>query len=304
MFRVVMALFCLARLSPAQEPACRHLHKDRIVAEDMADLLPAFQILSPETLLANAPVPGSRRVFHAPEILALARHYSIDLPGAPDICFEWAMAPLDRKQVMDAMRAALQMPDVRIELAELSTNLVPPGRLEFTYQHLGTPASSDQQVPVLWRGDVIYGANRRYAIWARVWLRARCAKVLALSNLRQGHAIEARQLRVDSTDCFPNPSKTTNPDQFVGTMPLRNIAAGAELRSDMVTQPNDINRGDMVEIEVWSGGARLAFSARAESSGHMGEAVMVRNPDSKTVFRARVSGKDRAVVQAAQPKVD
>jgi flagella basal body P-ring formation protein FlgA len=304
MFRFLVALCCLARLAPAQEPACRHVEGDRIVARDLADTLPVFSRMPPETLLANAPMPGSRRIFHAPEILALARRYSIDLPSAPDVCFEWAMEPLDRNQVVDAMRLALQIPDARIEIAEMSMNLVPPGRIEFTRQHLGTPAAPGQHAPVLWRGDVIYGANRRYAIWARVWLQAHCTKVFALENLRQGQSIEDRQFRVDSAECFPDPSKVTKSDQFVGTTPLRNIAAGAEIRSDLVTKSNDVSRGDMVEIEVRSGGARLAFNARAESSGRSGETIMFRNPDSKSVFRARVNGKGKATVQAGPTQVD
>jgi flagella basal body P-ring formation protein FlgA len=304
MFRVVLVLCCLARFAPAQESACRHFEGDRIVARDLADTLSAFNRLPPETLLANAPLPGSRRVFHAPEILALAHRYSLDLPSAPDVCFEWAMGPLDRKQVMDAMRAALQIPEARIEIAETSTNPVPPGRIEFTRQHLGIPASPDQRAPVLWRGDVIYGADRRYAIWARVWLQAQCTKVFTLEVLRPGHPIEGNQLRAQSAECFPDRDRVTTAGQFVGTVPLRSIAAGAEVRADLVTRSNDVNRGDMVEIEVWSGGARLAFSARAESSGRSGETITVRNPNSKSIFRARVSGKDRAVVQAGPAKVE
>jgi flagella basal body P-ring formation protein FlgA len=304
MVRVVVLLCCLARFAPAQERACRHFEGDRIVARDLADTLPVFSSLPPETLLANAPMPGSRRVFHSPEILTLARRYSLDLPSAPDVCFEWPLGPLDRNQVMDAMRAALPIPDVRIEIAEMSSNPVPPGRIEFTRQHLGTPAAPDQHSPVLWRGDVIYGAKRRYAIWARVWLQARCTKVVALESLRAGQQIEGQQIRVDSAECFPDPNKVTDAGQFVGSMPLRNIAAGAEIRADLVARSNDVNRGDIVEIEVRSGGASLAFSGRAETSGRTGETITVRNPDSKSVFRARVSGKDRAVVQAGPTKVD
>jgi flagellar basal body P-ring formation protein FlgA len=302
--RVVVALCCLARFAPAQEPACRHVEGDRIVARDLADTLPVFSSLPPETLLANAPMPGSRRVFHTPEILALVRRYSLDLPSSPDVCFEWAMKPLDRNQVVDAMRASLQIADVRIEIAEMSMNPVPPGRIEFAIQHLGTPAAPNQRAPVLWRGDVIYGADRRFAIWARVWIQAHCTKLFALEILRPGQLIEGRQLRTDSAECFPDSSKTTRADQFVGTMPLRTIAAGTEVRSDLVTRSNDVTRGDMVEVEVRSGAARLAFSARAETSGRTGETITVRNPDSKSVFRARVSGRGRAMVQAGSPKVD
>jgi flagella basal body P-ring formation protein FlgA len=58
----------------------------------------------------------------------------------------------------------------------------------------------------------------------------------------------------------------------------------------------DVERGDKIAIEVSSGGARLTFDAMAESSGHAGDSIMVRNPESGRLFRAKVEGKGRASV--------
>jgi hypothetical protein len=49
-----------------------------------------------------------------------------------------------------------------------------------------------------------------------------------------------------------------------------------------------IGRGETVRVGVHSGGVLLAFDAVAESSGHVGEQVTVRNPDNGQRFRAVV----------------
>ena len=295
----------LARLAPAQETACRVIDGDRILARDLSAVLPLLRAVPPETVLATAPLPGSRRILHSPEILALAHRYSISLPSAPDVCFEWAMGRLDRDRVLEAMRASLNEPSAQIEIADLSTTPVPPGKIEFTREHLTPPAAAAQHAPVLWRGDVVYGDNRRFAIWARVRIAVPCIKAFAADSLRPGHLIQSSQLRLQPGECFPDASgNALTPEQFVGMVPLRSLAKGDEVRSDLVAPPNEVNRGEMVEIEVHSGAARLAFIGRAESNGRRGDLIAVRNPDSKALFHARVTGKDKAIVQAGLDTVD
>jgi len=56
-------------------------------------------------------------------------------------------------------------------------------------------------------------------------------------------------------------------------------------------------RGDTVRVEVLSGGVRLAFDAPAESSGHSGEAVVVRNPANGQRFRAIVEAAGQVKIE-------
>lgn len=58
-----------------------------------------------------------------------------------------------------------------------------------------------------------------------------------------------------------------------------------------------VERGDPVEVEVRSGGVRLAFRAAAESGGRAGEAVLVRNPASGQRFRAVVEARGKVGIQ-------
>jgi hypothetical protein len=58
-----------------------------------------------------------------------------------------------------------------------------------------------------------------------------------------------------------------------------------------------IERGDQVQVEVRSGGARVTFESKAESTGHLGDLIIVRNPENGKLFRARVEAKGRVSVQ-------
>ena len=295
MLRILLTVCWLARFAPAQVPACNPVDGDRILGKHLAGALPAFVALPPETFLGNMPAPGSRRTFHASELASLAQRYSIKLDAPQDLCFEWQMETLDRGRILQTMRDALQDSEARIEIAEASLNRVPRGRLEFPREMLGMPATAAQKDPVLWRGRVIYGSDHRFPVWAKVWVKVACERSIAVETLKPGIPIEPRQIRVEPGECFPAPAKSGFAAAS-GMVPARAIPAGSEIRPEFLAPPNDVNRGDTVRVEVRSGAARLAFSAKAESGGRSGDFISVRNPSSNKVFRARVKAKVQVVV--------
>lgn len=58
-----------------------------------------------------------------------------------------------------------------------------------------------------------------------------------------------------------------------------------------------IRRGDKVRVEVRSGGVVLGFDALAESGGHAGEGVVVRNPANGKRVRALVEANGKVAIQ-------
>ena len=301
--RVLVLLGWTAWFAPAQESSCHPVEGDRIFTRDLAAALPEFAAAPPDALVAQAPLPGTQRMFHGQELRALAHRFGVALSSDQDICFAWTMQPLDRARVIEAMQAALQIPAVKIEIAETSSDRAPVGHIEFPLAGLGTPSPSGPRVPVLWRGSVVYGDGRRFAIWARVEIEAPCSKLLAGENLKTGRPIEVRQIRATAATCFPVAGKEPpGVAQVAGMTPLRAISAGSELRLDLLAPPNDVNRGDPVRIEVRSGAARLSLTARALTAGRSGDTISVRNPESNKTFQALVTGKDTAIVDAGVPK--
>jgi flagella basal body P-ring formation protein FlgA len=244
------------------------------------------------------PPPGSKRTFHASELASLAQLYSIRLDSPPDVCFEWPMESLDRSRILQAMRESLAVPEARIEITETSLYPVPRGRVEFPRPMLGAPASTAQEHPVLWRGQVVYGGEHRYPVWAKVRVKVACERIFALEALKPGQPIDPRQVRTEPAECFPflDGSGRSPAVSLSGTVPTRAIAAGSEIRPEFLARPNDVNRGDAVHVEVRSGAAHLAFIAQAESGGRSGDFIAVRNPSSSKIFRARIKDKGQVEV--------
>ena len=299
MLRVLLALCWAARFAPALEPACNPVDGDRVLGKDLAGALPAFHTLPPETFLGNMPPPGSKRTFHASELASLAARFSIRLDSPADVCFEWPMETLGRDRILEAMRESLADPEARIEIDETSLYPVPRGRLEFPRKMLGSPASALQENPVLWRGEVVYAGDHRYAVWAKVRVKVACQRTVATEALKAGQPVEARQVRTEPGECFPLPDgrERTSAAFVSGMISTRAVDAGSEIRPEFLARPNDVNRGDPVRVEVRSGAAHLAFMAKAESGGRNGDWIAVRNPSSNKVFQARVKDKDQVVVQ-------
>lgn len=302
MLRILIALCCLSCPVVAQEKPCAALESDHITGKDLARAIPEFSTMPPETVLSVSPLAGSRRTFHAEEISALAGRYSIKLESPKEACFEWTLEPLDRGRAIEAMLKSLGVPDAHIEIAEALLDRVPQGQIEFPREALGKPASFDQPSPVLWRGSISYGGGRRFAIWARVRITAPVKVIVAAEPLKVGQQIHAQQVKIVGKSRFPNLQDSAPAlEQVAGMLPLHSIPAGGEVRFDNLIRPNDVSRGDLVAIEVRSGRTRLTFSGRAESAGHTGDMIAVRNPESNKIFRARVCAPGRAMVEAAVP---
>ncbi len=301
MTRLSIVLLGFACFAPAQTPKCVEVEGDRILARDFAVSLPGFGRLSPETPLAPAPLPGARRFFRPFEMASLAQRYSVEIDPDAALCFERQTEMLDRDRVLEAMRLALPLAGLEIEIVETSLYPVPRGRLEFRRESLGTPASPSARIPVEWRGNVIYGDNRSFGVWARVLISAPMPRVVAAETLKKGEPIGASQVRVETADRFPIAGDVAQTiDQVVGRAPTRVVALGTEIHLGQLMVPPDVNRGEMVEVEVRSGAARLAFTGKAESAGRSGDTIVIRNLSSNKVFQARVEGKGKAFLDAGR----
>jgi flagella basal body P-ring formation protein FlgA len=299
--KIIRFLFICGSLVPVafgQQASCLPVDGDQITGKDLARALPLLKAIPADTPLAPSPQPGGTRVFHQSELQSIASRFSVHLDVAPDVCFYILTEPLTQARVMQAMHDSLGIPDAVIEITELSTEPAPRGRIEFPRERLGTPALPDKRSPVLWRGFVVYAGERRFAVWANVWITAPVARIVSTESLRQGVPIVASQVRREVTESFPaavHPDRTI--DQVVGLVPLHAISAGSEVRFENLVRPNDVVKGDMVHVEVRMGAARLALNGRAESTGRIGDFIAVLNPESSRTFQARVDGKDRVVVE-------
>lgn len=295
--RAVRILFVLAFAALSARAACIAVAGDRVTARDLAQSAREFSTLPADTDLGYAPVPGARRFYHAPELHRLALRYNLAAESTSEVCVERAMEPLAPERVIDAMRQALGTPEARIEIVELSRYPVPRGDLEFTRSGLPPGGAT----AVLWRGFVRYGSQHRFAIWARVKVTVRSTRIVATQNLPPGRRIEASQVRAEPTETFPSNQPAPSLDQVLGRVPRRSITAGALLTQNLLDAPKEVERGEVVAVEVHSGGARLSLEGRAQASGRRGDAIPIRNLATGKSFSARVAGKNRVVLTTVLP---
>jgi flagella basal body P-ring formation protein FlgA len=278
---------------------CLTVSGDQILGRDLARAVPALGRIPQSTPLAPAPLAGSSRMFSTSDLQSIAARFSLPLSEAQDVCFRFAMEPLDRVRLEAAMRKTLAIGDSHIEILETTSGDVPKGIVEFTPEGLGVPSAPDQPTGEMWRGNIIYAGAQRFPIWAKVRVTVPSARLVAVEPLHPGSVIRAEQVHLEIVERFPQSGLgDLTPELAAGMAPLRSIAAGAEVRRENLVRPNDVNRGDTVQVDVQFGGAHLSLNGRAESGGHIGDTISVRNPETSKLFQAYVAGSGRVVIGA------
>ena len=282
----------------AQPNGCLPIQDDRIYARDVAAAVPAFGKVPEDFALGYAPAPGTRRVFKGAVLERLALNQGVSLESASDVCFERAMATLEAGEILEALRSAWNGSDVNMELRSWSPQIAPPGKVVFPRTGLQLPSASDPQAEVVWRGYVLYGNNRRFGISARARITTSVTRVVAVADLAAGETVREDQVRLETFDTFALDDRPARRlEEVVGYVTRARIRAGATVLRNQLNRAPEITRGDLVQVEVTAGGARLAFEGKAESNGTTGATILVKNPSSGKDFRARVTGKGRVSVQ-------
>lgn len=281
----------LLLLAPIRIFACHTVDGDRILARDLAAAIPAFSRMDPALPVAASPIPGAVRVLHTSEILRLASANGIALAAPVDeVCFVRLSEPLTAEKLLPILQKAVGVDDASIWILDFIRTEVPRGPLEFS--RAGLNASG------LWRGQVVYAPSRSIPIWVKVQVTIEGTWVEAARPIAAGKLIDASQLVIHSGPRFPFGAMPLDSiDRVAGKAALRSIRAGEPIFSSALTNPREVERGDTVTVEVTSGSAKLAFDATAESSGHTGEAIVLRNPETGRYFQARIEGKDKVGIR-------
>jgi flagella basal body P-ring formation protein FlgA len=271
--------------------ACGIVDGDRILGKDVAAGSPSFAALAAQLDIGASPLPGVQRVFRPDELMRLAKlnHIELDAP-VNAICFERATEPLTAERLLPVLRQALALDDAKIEILDFSRFGVPHGTLEFPKSGL-TPNG-------LWRGRILYGQDHGMPVWVKARVTVERTWVEASEPLSTGKAIEASQLIVKSGPRFPfDPALLESLDAVVGRRPARALSAGTAIVAAMLTIAHDVERGELVAVEVKVGGAILDFEASAESSGRIGDSILIKNPDNGHSFLAKIQDKGHVVVE-------
>jgi flagella basal body P-ring formation protein FlgA len=279
---------------------CEMIANDHIFGEDLARAVPAFQNKIPgDAVIGFSPAPGQRRIIKSLELERIGSPYRVTVTPDTQACFEWRLQTLTDDVVRAAINESLHMPDAHVDVLAITRTQAPAGRVSFPLSGLLASTLTGPDTPVTWRGEVQYHGTRTFSVWVRVKISATMTRVVATELILPGQTVAPNQVRVETYDDFPLRNDIArNLEEVVGRMPLRAIRSGLPVfRSDLV-EPLQVQRGDVVDVTAISGAAQLRMPALAQTAGRQGDIITLKNPRSGGMFRARVEGKDKAIVMA------
>jgi len=290
--------------TPTVMTTCHAVDGDRITAADLASVWPAFAAIAPEAVIGYSPQPGAIRNFEPAELTRFAAAHGLEFHGIETACFELALAELEPNRIQASIRESLNSiapVGADVEVIEYSKFRVPSGKLWFPIESLPAYAPANTAI---WNGFVEH-ENRRYPVWARVRITTAQTRVVAVADLRAGQRVEAGDVRLEEAKVFPTRAAVLKslPD-CVGMLARRYLPTGAALSATDLMEPNDVDRGDLVAVEVQSGRAILALEAEAETSGRRGQSITLRNATSGKIFRAKITGKGRALLECRSSGIE
>jgi flagella basal body P-ring formation protein FlgA len=279
---------------------CETIANDRIVGEDLAKALPAFSGKMPgDAVVGYSPVPGARRVFKAAELQRIGAPYGVAVAPDAEVCFEWSLQPLTNDVVRAAILDSLQSPDAHIDILAISGNQAPAGKISFPLSGLLASTITGPDTPVTWRGEVLYHGSRKFSIWARVKISSTVTRVVATQAILPGQTVLPTQVKMETYDDFPLRNDIArNLEEVVGRMSRRAIGVGLPVPRGDLIEPFQVLRGDLVDVTAIAGAAQLHVPALAETPGRQGDLITLKNAHSGKMFRARIEGRDKALVMA------
>jgi flagella basal body P-ring formation protein FlgA len=283
-----------AVLAAVNLPACTLVAGAHILGGDLerAGLLKGVPA---EAEIAFSPAPGTRRIITGSDLARIAARHGIEVTELGSGCFERETIPLTSDAVLPAIRKALHQAEAELTLVEISRFPVPRGEIVFRLEDLQRP---DRAGAALWRGSVRYEPTKRFPVWARVRVTVELERLVAARDIAPGETLDAQSVEVVTRREFPGRpvSDKLAATDITGRRAKRRMARGSVINPGMLASDADVQKGQIVEVRVRQGAARLSLSGKAESDGGRGQIVSVRNPESGKLFRGRVEGRGLVVI--------
>jgi flagella basal body P-ring formation protein FlgA len=251
-----------------------------------------------------APAPGEEIRLSLAEAFELANAHGLGWrPVAP---FEYAVVtrawrPLDREEVLEVLEAALARAgagaNLEIDLPRNAFDIkVARGALadlsveDTTYD----PAGGRFHATLVVRDS--HRRPRRQPLIGRAFAMVELPVLRA--RLRRDQVIEVddlemRRFRSDRVagDALGDAAK------LIGLSPLRVLTPGKPVRAGDIGPPTIVTKGAIVAMHLITEQMHLVAAGRAEEAGALGDAITVRNTQSRLVVDAIVTGPNRVFVR-------
>ena len=293
---MIMAFPFLLALSAS--PGCHAIQNEMILARDVAAVLPGFAPVAGDFHLGYVSSTGAPRILRGADLQRIAKNQGVEILDPPDVCFALRTFIPQPEDIRIAIRQTLQdVPGIataRIEISASSQHPAAFGKLIFPRTGMQQPSAS--QPEILWRGFV-HRADSDFPVWARVRIIANMTRVVATANIPSGKPIQKNQVRLESCeDSLLDETIARNLDEVIGYVPKSLLRAYLPIRRTQLASLPEVAKGELVDVEVFAGAARLVVKGKAQSNGFKGSTILVRNLSSGKDFRARVAGQNKVIV--------
>lgn len=283
--------FCL--IAPAQAAVLKThttLHGPQVYLRDLFDDAGA----NADRLLGPGPGPGGRIVVEARQLQAIAEQYDVDwepISHGDRAVLEWPGRPLERREVIAAVRAALvaqgAAPDCDVVIPGFNPPIVP---LSGVSPPLISQLDYDR---VLGRFTALLSVTGDGIEPITARISGEVADVIELpvplTRLAAGAIVrpeDIRSLRVHVSDVHTEVVR--DPAAVIGMQLKLQLAAGVPIPLADVMQPIAISRGDPVQLQLDVAELSVTGQGVALESGAPGERIRVRNISSQAVLEAAV----------------
>lgn len=277
---------------------CLAISTDKVLAKNLAEREPEFAALEPDLPFTFAPLPGIQRVLSRRELGAfLLRNGAKSSDFLQDLCIERETARIKEADLATAIRSAVKLADVHVQILDYSHQPMPPGVLQFKAETVSLHALRPFDGPIIWPGRLLYDGRRSAAIWVRAMVWVERELVVADTDIRAGELVTSENVQLERVHEFPLENNFARSlEDVLGFKSRIMIRKGCPLSLAQLDRPWTIFKGDKVLVRVIAGLTHLTLEAIAISSGHSGDEVTLRNPETGRTFRAVVEAKGTAVL--------
>jgi flagellar basal body P-ring formation protein FlgA len=303
-FRVaaLMALLLGLRVTATTSAVRVDLHSDRILAGDLAAVIPQMKQAEAGAVLGYAPLPGIERRVSRGELLRWGEDLglSLDADSLPEaVILARKMRRLESSQVRELVTAAVaeryqvDPAQVEVELHSFSEPLLPAEPLDFELatplKRLGHPTT----LTLRWTDPQGRSGNLSFRATAKV----RGTYAVARESLEARTAVSAGDFTFQKGFLPGDPDEySLSNEEVEGNQLRQSIKAGEVLEKRMIEPALTVKRGDLIELRFRSAAVMLRTAARAEQSGATGEVIRCRNLQSGATVRAVVVDSHQAEV--------
>lgn len=312
---LLLSLFALSGLAIAEDfrPTVKvnsqvEVTKDKVYLGDVADISGDEQLFSKLISdlkiidLGDAPRPMGSKIVKGEEILSI-----IDSRGIPREAYGYSLPSqitvsragrvLINQEVLESIKSKInsdsaldiQVRNVRWDIEQV----IPLGASRIESEILGKP--NQGKMPV--RVSVLMDNNLVSKFLATAYVDDWKSIPVLKSKVERGMLISSEDIQMIRANITNLPQDiATDPREIEGKRVIRSVALGEPLRRSDLDIPPAIEKGKLIKMKFQSGSFTAIATGLAMQSGHLDEAIEVKNERSNKVVKGKIISSEEVLI--------